>query len=158
MMSWWSATAIKAFKSFVIISVIFLIILMIMFASVNPGNNQPRLNEVLLNPWSIGFDTQYVEIYNPGEKTIYLNGWHIESGKEKISLYGELEPGKYLLVFGELSLEHKEINLRNNIGMQVDTFKYDPDDMGSVASRIPDGVGAWKWVENPTPGQPNTID
>ncbi|MBU0761521.1 MAG: lamin tail domain-containing protein [Candidatus Altiarchaeota archaeon] len=150
-------TFVKASKLVLIVFTLAFITFLLLFIYINPGNTQPKLNEILLNPREAGWEDQYVEIYNPGDQTVYLNGWTLESAKSVLPLFGEIKPKQYSVYFGEINAFDGKITLKNNLGYTVDSFSFDPKNMGFSAGRVPDGSGQWLWTTTPTPGSSNNV-
>ncbi len=146
---------IKAFTSILVIFFVTSVCLTIVYMMLNPENTQPRLNEVLLDPEGVGWEDQYVELYNPGDKTVFVDGWVISSGDEAVRLFGEMGPGQYRVVYGKIPVLGGKLTLKNNVGLVVDEYVFDSEKAGYSAGRVPDGTGKWFLTSTPTPGFQN---
>jgi DNA uptake protein ComE-like DNA-binding protein len=64
----------------------------------------PYINEVMpysSTPDEDGNDGQYIELYNPYNETLLLDGWKIEGTFGSIDLYGQIPPQAYLIITDE---------------------------------------------------------
>jgi hypothetical protein len=68
-----------------------------------------KINELMPNPEGSGTEAEWVELYNPGDEAVALDGWSIEAAKsgdyviEKVFDAGTtLGPGGYMLLGGPL--------------------------------------------------------
>ena len=99
----------------------------------------------------------WVELYNPGEKTETLDGKLLRCGKKSMTLSGELEPGSRVLIPCEgmsLPKEGAELRLLDWNGAPIDSVVYENAPADRSLVRNDDGsLAVCRW---PSPGQENS--
>jgi len=122
------------------------------------------INEFVSDP--VTGSNEWVEIYNPNNYVVVLDGWMIreESGKTTALPEGQTETGQFVLVesiSGSLNNGGDTIELLDPDGNLVDSITYGSDsDVPAVSD--PDAValdseGVWQATTVPTPGEVNMI-
>ena len=101
----------------------------------------------------------WVELYNPGEKTETLDGKLLRRGKKTMTLSGSLEPGGRVLIPCEgmtLPREGAELRLLDWNGALIDSVVYEnaPQDQSLVRN----GDGSLAVCRWPSPGQENSVE
>ena len=116
------------------------------------------INEVLPNPLE-GDD--WVELYNPTEEEVSLNGWELDDEGTATIMFPIKEAtisAKGFLAFevgSRLNKDGDTVYLKNNVETMVDEFGYDKDPGSGVSfGRTPDG-GDWGICQQPTKGSTN---
>lgn len=121
-----------------------------------------QISEVLPNP--VGDDTQleWIELYNPTESDVLLDGWNISDVYGAVTTYSFTHNiisahSFYVLERSESSItlnnDQEQIVLRSPVGQLVST---------AVMTTIPEGKsfsfidGAWVWTDPPTKGFANS--
>ncbi len=131
------------------------------------------LNEFLPAPRHVDFNgdgeanllDEYIELYNPHEFSIRLDGWALDDG-EGGSRPWSLPEGSVIDARGFLLFFHSETNiaLNNNgdsvrliapDGQVIDSYVYLEAQWDQPWSRTVDGVGGWTMMYPPSPGGPN---
>lgn len=134
-------------------------------------NNQPsydltadlRITEFLPDPTGSDME-EWIEIWNPMSRTVYLTGWKIddaEGGSNPFTFpaQSELAPGAYAL----LPRRQTSLQLNNDLdsvrlirpdGTVKDEVAYGEASEGSSYAK--DGI-IWKWTASPTPGAENVF-
>jgi len=120
---------------------------------------QPTLiiSEFFPNPQGNDQGQEFIEIYNYGDEVLDIDGFILESGKNKINLKGKIEPKEYFV------LTNKDYNfyLRNN-GETLKLY-FDNQEIFKISyqGKAPQGKsfsrkkdGSWEFTE-PTPGKEN---
>ncbi|MDG6220893.1 MAG: lamin tail domain-containing protein, partial [Candidatus Thermoplasmatota archaeon] len=130
-------------------------------ATIQEEQTQLLINEFM--PWPEQGEEEYIELYNPGDSPIFLDGWLIddmEGGSAPKGLDGMVVPeGGYLVLWGgftrvRLNNDGDSVRLIDPDGVVVDQHDYRFSDPGVPFSRLPDG-GEWFSPPNPTPGASN---
>lgn len=113
------------------------------------------------NPEQSESEDEFIELYNPNETAVDLNGWLIKdvSGKTHIIKNKSIEPNGYLTLYSS----ETGISL-NNTGDIVDLYnpnselKDQTQDYGDAKEGLSWGLvnGAWAWNNTTTPGTTNS--
>ncbi|MDQ3094310.1 MAG: lamin tail domain-containing protein [bacterium] len=125
-----------------------------------------QITELLPNPASPLTDAsdEYVELYNPNDVNIELDGWKLETGSNfsyRVFLKEKVIPAKGYLVIksGDTNLTLSNtagaarlVNADDELQSISDTYQ-DADD-GEAWSFI---AGVWQWTSTPTEGLPNIL-
>jgi len=114
------------------------------------------ISEFYPNPPGNDNGQEFVEIYNPNDEIIDLNGFILEIGKKKIKLSGRIEPEEYFVITNKdynFSIRNKgeELNLYFNQDKIFSISYQGQASEGKSFSRFEDG---WQFTE-PTPGKEN---
>lgn len=132
-----------------------------------PVENLPiDITELLVDPVSpqTDDDDEYIELYNPNESTVNINGYKVKTGSNlqySFTLPNQvIAPGEYVVFYS------KDINLTlPNSGGKAQVF----DPSGSALSELvmyestEPGQGwaliddIWQWTAKPTPGAQNVL-
>lgn len=146
-------------------------------------NEQLLINEFMVkNDSSSGvFDDEgspldWIEIYNPGDFTVFCQGYYISDSRENPFKYEipavYIAPKSFMLFWGgENEKFHNYLGfsfstdkdkneiilLSDSLGNQVDLIEYLTiiDDSIDSYGRNPDGSTLWRRQRNPSPGQNN---
>ncbi|MGQ9582382.1 MAG: phospholipase D-like domain-containing protein [Thermoplasmatota archaeon] len=129
------------------------------------GGDGALLNEILPAPRE-RFESEWVELYNPGEEVASVGGWtldDIEGGGSRpyrIPEGAEVPPRGYLVLSGtttgvRLNNDGDTLRLLDETGALVDSFSYESTEYDVSFARMPDGGAEWKSSRQPTPGGPN---
>jgi hypothetical protein len=100
-----------------------------------PGEFEIKINELLPNPEGADGENEFIELYNPTDRTISLDGWGLASGTSswpgipKITIPGgvSIGPGDFVVI-GGANIEEADLPMDE-----------DPDMLGN-SSKNPDGV------------------
>jgi hypothetical protein len=133
----------------------------------SPKSLKPLLlSELLPNPASPQNDSsdEYVEMYNPNDEAVKLDGWYIETGKSfsyRVYLDGKtIGAGGYLTITsGETSLTLSNTagaaRLVDDGGVTIsEADLYEEAKPGEAWAEI---NGVWQWTTTPTPLLPNVL-
>jgi hypothetical protein len=129
------------------------------------------LNEVLPIPGSLDWNGDgqvtpadaWLELYNPGDKKIKLNSWHLQVSTREEDAYliphgTELRPGGYLVLYPlkeEMNLAPGNvIGLFDKAGKRVDQIVL--PELPADTSYSRDAAGQWHADWPATPGEPNS--
>jgi hypothetical protein len=124
------------------------------------------LSELLPNPASPQNDSsdEYVEMYNPNDEAVKLDGWYIETGKSfsyRVYLDGKtIGAGGFLTITsGETSLTLSNTagaaRLVDDGGVTIsEADLYEEAKPGEAWAEI---NGVWQWTTTPTPLLPNVL-
>jgi len=118
------------------------------------------INEFVSDPPSGG--VEWIEIYNPSDSVIDLNGWSIiDAAGGKTALAGTIEAGKYYVAYspkGQLNNKEDEISLfdpnNNLINKIIYGYEIPSPKKGESLARTSD---EWELTCEPTPGSANII-
>ncbi|MFH1315484.1 MAG: lamin tail domain-containing protein, partial [Candidatus Uhrbacteria bacterium] len=123
-----------------------------------------QINEFVSDP--VTGSKEWVEIYNPNNYVVVLDGWMIreESGKTTALTEGQIETGQFVLVesiSGSLNNSGDTIELLDPDGNVIDSVTYGGDSEVPAVSD-PDAValdsaGVWQTTTVATPGEVNVI-
>jgi hypothetical protein len=127
------------------------------------------INEIMYNSSSAETTDEYIELYNKGTTAVDLSGWQITKGVDFTFPSMSVGAGQYVVVAadlarfaqkypsvsnvvgnwtGHLSNNADTIELRNNLGQQIDQVDYASD--GEWAQRRPGPLDhnhrGWDWV------------
>lgn len=125
----------------------------------NPGDL--IINEFLSDPPSDG--VEWIEIYNPGNQTIELDGWQItDSRGTATNLEGTIQPKEYTIIFsprGILNNDEDTISLLDPSNNLIDaiTYGYELPSPPKGTSLARDMSSAWFITHEPTPSAENRI-
>jgi hypothetical protein len=151
-----AGTVSKAVSSMVVValfSAFFIAFVLFMLHYLRIGE-QARINELLLEPEKVGWSDGFVEVYNPSDKPLSVEGWSIRTKSGSKMLFGEIKPKGYVTVYGEIADSDGDVVLADSRGLVVDSYSAMQRNGVSVG-RYPDGAGGWTWFQSPTPGRPN---
>jgi hypothetical protein len=159
-------TMVKALKVFLFLAAITLVLLVSMktFMSwksegkpkAGGGDDDVVLNELLLNPSTVGWPDGFIELYNKGDKPVDLKGWRIYTTKSSTELSNTIKPKGFLAYYSGIADEYSsEIFMKNGEGKTIDTYTYELRPDGVSVGRSPDGGSTWVGFETPTPGASN---
>lgn len=116
------------------------------------------LNEILPAPKEL-YNTEWVELYNPGPEPIDLSGWSIDDeadgGAQRIAEGSRIGPGELLLIELSRAILNNSgdtVRLLGPDGGLVDSFSY--TDAAPDLSFSRSGAG-WNSGGPPSPGEPN---
>ncbi|MBD3388314.1 MAG: hypothetical protein GF416_04490 [Candidatus Altiarchaeales archaeon] len=155
------STAVKALKSSFIVlaaAAIMLGVLWVAYPNLRPESLDLRVNEVLTDPGSLGWDDGFIELHNTGDSKLSLEGWSVRTESGSINLFGHIEPGGYRAVYGGLfSGDVETVSLVDPRGRVADRYSRVGGLEAVSVGRSPDGMGSWTGFVNPTPGAPNTV-
>lgn len=122
-----------------------------------------RITEVMPNPDGSDIDAEWIELFNPTERTVWLNGLEIVNESEVIAEFGDWEgimPGQYLqvLLHGSV-LKNCNGNCEELIellvnGEVIDSFGYGESQSGASWSLLETG---WTEELKPTPAASNSV-
>lgn len=120
------------------------------------------INEILPNPEGADNGNEWVELFNPFEVEINLEGYYLVDGSGKsFFIEGEVvAPGGFLVLYPSFSLNQSDevVELFDPAGEKTDEFAYESSTEGLSWARIPDGVDGWQNSATPTPGASNTVE
>lgn len=129
------------------------------------------ISEVYPNPTGIDATStaaEFIELYNQGEQTVQLEGWHLEIGnKEYIYTFSNLSiAGKSYLVIPALN-NYKLSNSGSSVKLfqvgkatasQTVTYKEAPEGASwMLLDETNNAAKTWQWTKKPTPQAKNTI-
>jgi len=151
--------AVNAFKALIIVlaaAALMLLVLRSMLPQQTPADKNIKLNELLLNPVEVKWEDGFIELYNAGDTTVKVDGWflHTKSGSKR--LFGDIKPGEYRVLYGDVAVGESDVVLKDSAGRVVDTYSYTLRPSGVSVGRLPDGSGMWRGFTKPTPGAPNS--
>ncbi len=127
------------------------------------------INEVLPNPSGNERAGEYIELFNPGTKTVNLYGWVIgdasTSGRYRFPRNTEIAPRGYYVVtrqmFGfALNNSHESVTLwapGTEVPVVVDTLRYERSAPEDVSLNRTDN-GLYRWSKYRTPGARNIFN
>lgn len=129
-------------------------------------NGQLVINEIFPNPITSNEPDEWIELYNSGDEQVDLSEYKIddiEGGSSPFQLSGIIEGKSWILlpksVTGiTLNNTNDDVRLISNSGEIIDSVSYDTTQEGKSYARIPDGNGAFEWVDHPTPNATNSVD
>ena len=121
-----------------------------------------------------GAHPDWLELYNPTEDWIDLDGWMISDDRQerdKHILQGlGIAAGGWLLLYADgdtfegadhlgfsLAGDGEEIGLYSPDGGVVDELEYGPQETDHAAARLVDGGSEWEITDAPTPGSSNGV-
>lgn len=118
------------------------------------------ISEICPNPED-NEQKEYIEMYNDGDKAIYLSGWSVKTKNGKQYEFGDstvIAPGSYLVFYRPvlkfaLNNQGDQIALINRDKQTVDLAKFGKGDKGSCYGLF---NGEWQWLETQTPGAENS--
>ncbi len=141
------------------------------FKFATPGLGHPVINEYEQNPSGRDAGNEWVEIYNPDERAISLNGWSLRTshGQVRLEQLGDtliLPRGHIVYRFTEQSLDNGEVNsfpfaesvaLLDPSGRKVDSspFTFDEENDGRTWQRCYDAGDLWEFRHS-TMGEANS--
>ncbi len=141
------------------------------FKFATPGLGHPVINEYEQNPSGRDAGNEWVEIYNPDEKAISLNGWSLRTshGQVRLEQLGDtlILPREHMVYrFTEQSLDNGEVNsfpfaesvaLLDPSGKKVDSspFTFDEENDGRTWQRCYDAGDLWEFRHS-TMGEANS--
>ncbi len=153
--------------------------------SASPAQGQIRINEfmasnskVLEDPDEPGEFPDWIELYNPSDSEVSLDGLYLVEGDpaESVSFAistGLSIPAQGFLVFyadddpsqGKLHTDFRLNKDGGQIGLYadldatepIDTRLYGPQATNTSEGRNPDGGSTWQLFSRPTPGRTNTV-
>lgn len=118
------------------------------------------LNEILAKPVT---DNEWVELYNPTDQTISLQGWMIKDGNsvstDDLNLTGEIRPGQFRVFENSkswLNDSGDSVSLVNGTET-IDNFEYQTATSDKSFARIPDGQ-SWSQTTRLTKNSSNLSD
>ncbi len=135
--------------------------------SANAGQPELLITELLPNPASPGSDAtdEFVELYNPGDKSYDLSGYILEAGEATLHRYvlptgTVVPPGTYAVFYSVttgLSLSNAGSIVRllspdSTILARTDAYSSAPDGQAWVWAE-----GRWQWTTTATPGTANRL-
>jgi len=119
--------------------------------------------------------SDWIELYNPGDVTVELNGWFLTDDLEDTAKWSfpegiHLNPGEYLLIWADgkdvnqtnlhtnfrLSVAGEEIGLFKPTKIPVDSIVFGKQSVDISSGRQPDGGTEWHFFDSPTPGSSNS--
>ena len=148
-------------------------------ADLGPGTDWPTLviNEFMANNASSLADStgaypDWIELYNPTDGEIELDGWTMSDDiaqRDQHALRGlTIDARGWLLLFADddeeqgdehlgfsLSGDGEEIGLYSPDGRVVDELEYGEIPVDQSAARVLDGGNDWEITDDPTPGSSN---
>ncbi|RRR74725.1 MAG: lamin tail domain-containing protein [Candidatus Viridilinea halotolerans] len=118
------------------------------------------LSEILPAPRE-QYNNEWVELYNPGETSIALEGWRLNDANDSggIVLEGRIAPGEYLVVElprAILNNSGDTVRLFGPDGALVDSYSYGPSAADQSFTRDLTS-GQWRNDIPPSPGSPGPI-
>ncbi len=144
------------------------------------GPGGVRINEFLASNDSANTDPDFgrhgdwIELYNTGDSAVALGGWTItddlgDPARWTIPGGISIAPSGFLVVWADgrdtvaaalhasfrLSRSGEEIGLFTPSSAMVDTVVFGGQAADISAARVPDGTGAWRSLDPPTPGETN---
>ncbi len=141
------------------------------FKFATPGLGHPVINEYEQNPSGRDDGNEWVEIYNPDEKAISLNGWTLRTshGQVRLEQLGDtliLPRGHMVYRFTEQALDNGEaycfpfaesVALLDSSGKKVDSspFTFDEENDGRTWQRGYDAGDLWEFRHS-TMGEANS--
>ena len=137
--------AFSILKSIIISIFLFAFIPLVISSSLTAQNSKPTaqnplpiINEILPNPTGSDTGNEWIELYNPSDAQIDLNGWEIRDKTGSFSLDGFIvAPKGYLVVYPSVSLNNsdEELTLDDNQGYQ-DKITYQTSTSGISLERV----------------------
>lgn len=129
------------------------------------------ISEIYPNPSGVdnnASEKEFIELYNPSERTIQLEGWHLEIGtKEYIYLLpaSSLGSHSYLVIptLNNYKLSNSGSMVRlfppgKTTASQTVTYKEAPEGASwSLLNETKVGSEIWQWTKKPTPQAKNSI-
>lgn len=143
--------------------------LAVVSASISIGEQAVFINEVMYHPASERDEEEYIELFNPGDVPVSLQAWRFTAGIRYTFPSRILAPGGYIVVAahvsafkklhpdvqdvvggweGILSNSGEQIELQNDRGQRVDSFRYADDGDWAIRQKGPPDFGrrGWDWV------------
>ena len=119
---------------------------------------------------SAGEFPDWIELYNPGNRSIDISGWGLSDGEDKevwIIENAQIGAGEYLLIFADgMNIQNDELHTSFSISGDERICLYSPDgeledsaaagNCKSDVSMALDASGEWQKSKQPTPGRENT--
>ncbi len=119
----------------------------------------PIFSEALPNPEGTDSTAEWIELYNPYDYPLTLDGLQLddsEGGSSAYSLEGNIEATSYLLIYSEdsnLTLNNSTDSVRLlNTDEVIWEISYDDPEEGESYALI---GSTYQWTNNPTPGSAN---
>lgn len=145
--------------------------------TVNNPNNSPVdvsaekaeiiISEFLINPEDSDRDSEFVEIYNQGNKSLDISGWILEDQVGSVHQYKipqgvSVEANKYKVFYSDqtgitLNNAGDGLVLRNSVGSVVSKTPITTDAKDEISFAI-DENGKWNWTVLVTPQNKNIIE
>ena len=114
----------------------------------------------------------WIELYNPGEQELDLDGWWISDDAEEPQRHAlsqvSVPAGGFLVLYAdgapELGPEHLDLSLdkagevlllTDAEGRRVDQLSFPSQGLDVAAARSSDGAPTWLLTASPSPGEPN---
>lgn len=140
-----------------------------------------RLNEFMANNTSVAADPSqptlfpdWIEIYNPSAEPVSLDGLFLTNNVRKTTQLAlptglTIAPNSFIVFYADLrpdlGTQHLKFSLNKSGGFlglygnqgntAIDTIKYNVQYPNVAEGRSADGAGDWRYLTEPTPGNPN---